>query len=74
VNGVRQYTRERRPAASGSACRAVIAFGSCQEQHLSIPEAVVLPYEWITESRNHRRFSVPAAVVNKHGQTSASDE
>lgn len=41
---------------------------------VDIPEAVVLPYEWITESRNHRRFSVPAAVVNKHGQISASDE
>lgn len=41
---------------------------------VDIPEAVVLPYEWITESRNHRRFSVPAAVVNKHGRTSASDE
>ncbi len=39
---------------------------------VDIPEAVVLPYEWITESRNHRRFSVPAAVVNKHGQISAS--
>lgn len=41
---------------------------------VDIPEAIVLPYEWITESRNHRRFSVPAAVVNKHGRVSKEDE
>ena len=41
---------------------------------VDIPEAVVLPYEWITESRNHRRFSIPAAIVNGHGKISASDE
>jgi hypothetical protein len=41
---------------------------------VDIPEAVVLPYEWITESRSHRRFSVPAAVVNKHGRVSKEDE
>lgn len=33
---------------------------------VDIPEAVVLPYEWITESRSYRRFSLPADVVNKH--------
>ena len=41
---------------------------------VDIPEAVVLPYEWITESKNDRRFSVPAAVVNKHGRVSKEDE
>jgi hypothetical protein len=41
---------------------------------VDIPEAAVLPYEWITESRTHRRFSVPAAVVNKHGRVSREDE
>jgi hypothetical protein len=41
---------------------------------VDIPEAVVLPYEWITASRNHRRFSVPAVVVNKHGRVSEEDE
>ena len=35
-----------------------------------IPEVIVLPYEWITESRSHRHFSVPAAVVNQHGRVS----
>lgn len=41
---------------------------------VDISEAVVLPYEWVTESRNHRRFSVPAAVVNKHGRVSKEDD
>jgi hypothetical protein len=36
------------------------------------PEAIVLPQ--ITESRIHRRFSVPAAVVNQHGRVSEQDE
>jgi hypothetical protein len=37
---------------------------------VDIPEAVVLPYEWITETRSHRRFMVPADVVNKAGRVS----
>jgi hypothetical protein len=37
---------------------------------VDIPEAVVLPYEWITETRSHRRFMVPAEVVNKRGRVS----
>jgi hypothetical protein len=41
---------------------------------VDIPETVVLPYEWITESRSHRCFSVPAAVVNKHGRVLKEDE
>lgn len=41
---------------------------------VDIPEVVVLPYEWITETRSFRRFSVPAAVVNAHGQVSALEE
>jgi hypothetical protein len=41
---------------------------------VDIPEAVVLPYEWITESRNYRRFCVPAAVVNRHGRVLKEDE
>lgn len=41
---------------------------------VDIPETVVLPYEWITESRSHRRFSVPAAIVNQHGRVSKADE
>ena len=41
---------------------------------VDIPEAVVLPYEWITETRSHRRFMVPAEVVNKHGRVSNWEE
>jgi hypothetical protein len=37
---------------------------------VEIAEAVVLPYEWITETRSHRRFMVPAVVVNAHGRVS----
>jgi hypothetical protein len=37
---------------------------------VDIPELVVLPYEWITETRIHRRFMVPAEVVNAHGRVS----
>jgi hypothetical protein len=37
---------------------------------VDIPEAIVLPYEWITETRSHRRFMVPAEVVNEHGRVS----
>ena len=37
---------------------------------VDIPEAVVLPYEWMTEARSHRRFMVPAEVVNEHGRVS----
>lgn len=35
---------------------------------VDIPEAVVLPYEWLLEGGTHRRFMVPADVVNKHGR------
>lgn len=41
---------------------------------VDIPEAVVLPYEWITEARSHRRFMVPAEVVNEHGRVSNWEE
>jgi hypothetical protein len=34
---------------------------------LDIPEAVVLPCEWISETQAFRRFMVAATVVNKHG-------
>jgi hypothetical protein len=37
---------------------------------VDILEAIVLPYEWIIESRSHRRFSVPAAIVNQHERVS----
>lgn len=37
---------------------------------VDIPEAVVLPYELITETRSHRCFMVPAVVVNAHGKVS----
>jgi hypothetical protein len=37
---------------------------------VEIAEAVVLPCEWITETRSHRRFMVPADVVNAHGRVS----
>jgi hypothetical protein len=36
---------------------------------IDIPEAVVLPYEWLTDTREFRRFLVPAAVVNASGQS-----
>jgi len=41
---------------------------------VEFPEIVVLPYEWITKTRNYRRFLVPAAVVNEHGRISSSEE
>lgn len=41
---------------------------------VDIPEAVVLPYEWITETRSHRRFMVPCEVVNEHGVVSKWEE
>jgi len=41
---------------------------------VDFPEIVVLPYEWITKTRNYRRFLVPAAVVNEHGRISSSEE
>jgi hypothetical protein len=41
---------------------------------VDIPEAVILPYEWITETRGHRRFMVPAEVVNEHGRMSNWEE
>ena len=31
---------------------------------VDLPESVVLPYEWITETRSHRRFQVPAEIIN----------
>ena len=34
---------------------------------VDIPEAVVLPYEWITETRSHRRFMVPAGASTNIG-------
>lgn len=41
---------------------------------VDMPEAVILPYEWITETRSHRRFMVPAEVVNEHGRVSNWEE
>lgn len=41
---------------------------------VDIPEAVVLPYEWLTETRSHRRFMVPAEVVTEHGRVSNWEE
>jgi hypothetical protein len=41
---------------------------------VDIPETVLLPYEWITERRSHRRIMVPAEVVNKHGRVSKWEE
>lgn len=41
---------------------------------VDIPEAVVLPYEWITETRSHRRFMMPADIVNEHGRVSNWEE
>lgn len=35
---------------------------------VDIPEAVVLPYEWISTDRDYRCFLVPADVVNRHGR------
>jgi hypothetical protein len=37
---------------------------------VDIPEAAVLPYEWITETRSHRRFMIPSEVVNEYGRVS----
>jgi hypothetical protein len=37
---------------------------------VDIPETVVLPYKWITETRTHRRFLVQAEVVNARGRIS----
>jgi hypothetical protein len=39
---------------------------------VAIPEAVVLPYELITQTRSYRCFMVPAEVVNEHGRVSRS--
>ncbi len=34
---------------------------------VDIPEAVVLPYEWITETRSHGRLMVPAEASTNIG-------
>ena len=49
-----------------------VPYGSIGEAllRIDISEATVLPYEWITETRMHRRFKIPAAVIEQYGSVS----
>jgi hypothetical protein len=70
-----EYGEDKELPASVTLTDAPMARNGYDEARLAvdIPEAIVLPYEWITESRSHRRFSVPAAVVNQHGRVSKQE-
>jgi hypothetical protein len=41
---------------------------------VDIPEAIVLPYEWVDATKSLRHFAVPAEVVNRHGRVSPESE
>ncbi len=71
-----EHDEEKELPASVTLTDAPLTRNGYAEARLAveIPEMMVLPYEWITETRAYRRFSVPATVVNAHGRVSISED